>query len=122
MINKTELDGERVKKLESQMNDLKAKREQEVKDFNVKMNSLWLVDPEVDLKNHCSKVTMGYVTQGGYSYRRGRVCGLGFVPLLALYEYSMLNEDEKVGKLNSRVLVRETNSEHYHWATIDVIV
>lgn len=114
-LSKTDPDEETIEKIKEEMSRLKEKRELESSTFNAKMNSLWLSDA-TDAKNSCTRSVMGFVLEANFSLSLGQVCGLGYIPLLALYEYSLSRGEAS----RSHVLTRETNTNQYRWAKMTI--
>ena len=121
VLNETPLDQDKVRELSKEIETLKALRETENKSFVRDLNRLWLKQmgglEENVIKNSCSRPIMGWVVQGGFSYRVARNVGLGFVPALALGHWLKAQN-----KGNRFVLVREINSVQYRKAQLTVVV
>lgn len=89
--------------------------EEMVAKYSQIMRSLWLPDPE-NVKNFCSRETFGFVTQGDFSFTNAKGQSIGYIVLRALPKLLHRN-----GKKKNLVLVRDTNSRQYRFATIEVI-
>ncbi|XP_026479696.1 ribonucleases P/MRP protein subunit POP1-like [Ctenocephalides felis] len=79
-----------------------------------KMKELWLPEKIPTVRNQCSREVMGYVTQGGFSFTQHAGLCLGFVTLRSLIQLRSLFS-------NNIVLVRNTTSRKYSFASINVI-
>uniref|UniRef100_A0AAQ5WYS7 Uncharacterized protein n=1 Tax=Amphiprion ocellaris TaxID=80972 RepID=A0AAQ5WYS7_AMPOC len=78
---------------------------------------LW-PDPLPSVTSHCSRVTLGWATQGDFSLSSGCGEALGFVSVAGLLS-TLLNQPlEHRGKL----LLRNPNSLHYRFAKINIEV
>nr|CAG4640936.1 EOG090X07PD [Eulimnadia texana] len=73
------------------------------------MKKLWL--PKVkSIRDCCSRQVMGFVTSGGFSLKRGKGFGRGYVVGASLCQLQ-----------SRRVLVRNTNSLLFKWAILEVV-
>lgn len=78
---------------------------------------LW-PDPLPSVTSHCSRVTLGWVTQGDFSLSVGCGEALGFVSVTGLL-HTLLNQPvEHRGKL----LLRNPSSLHYRFVKLDIDV
>ncbi|XP_031589392.1 ribonucleases P/MRP protein subunit POP1 [Oreochromis aureus] len=78
---------------------------------------LW-PDPLPSVASHCSRVTVGWVTQGDFSMSAGCGEALGFVSVAGLLNTLLNQTSEHKGKL----LLRNPTSLHYRFAKINVEV
>lgn len=78
---------------------------------------LW-PDPLPSVASHCSRVTVGWVTQGDFSMSAGCGEALGFVSVAGLLNTLLNQTREHKGKL----LLRNPTSLHYRFAKINVEV
>ena len=117
VLNRLKPDGEKVKEMQKGLDESKAKREKENEEFNFKMKEMWLPDQK-GVKDACSRQMMGFLSDGGYSYRIGKSVGVGFVPLVALADYVEVVRQ----KGQPLVLVREAELSQYRFAKMSVIV
>ncbi|XP_056142227.1 ribonucleases P/MRP protein subunit POP1 [Lampris incognitus] len=78
---------------------------------------LW-PDPLPSVTSHCSRVTLGWVTQGDFSLSAGCGEALGFVSLTGLLN-TLLNQPEKQ---RGMVLLRNPTSLQYRFAKINLEV
>lgn len=78
---------------------------------------LW-PDPLPSITSHCSRVTLGWVTQGDFSLSAGGGEALGFVSVTALVHTLLSQPSEHRGL----VLLRNPSSLHYHFAKINIEV
>ncbi|CAL8247944.1 unnamed protein product [Lota lota] len=76
---------------------------------------LW-PDPLPSVTSHCSRVTLGWVTQGDFSLSAGCGEALGLVSLEGLVHTLMAQPAEQRGL----VLLRNPSALHYRWAKINV--
>ena len=106
--------------LVAEVRALKRKRE-EVNTAYVKgQEHLWLPgNLSRGLKNECSRSLIGFIVEGGYSYRSGKAVGLGFVPAVALEEFI-----ETTNTLGCRriVLTRQPDMVRYRSAMMTVVI
>ncbi|XP_047453905.1 ribonucleases P/MRP protein subunit POP1 isoform X2 [Mugil cephalus] len=78
---------------------------------------LW-PDPLPNVISHCSRVTLGWVTQGDFSLSAGCGEALGFVSVVGLLNTLLNQPAEHRGKL----LLRNPASLHYRFAKINIEV
>uniref|UniRef100_A0AAX7T262 Uncharacterized protein n=1 Tax=Astatotilapia calliptera TaxID=8154 RepID=A0AAX7T262_ASTCA len=78
---------------------------------------LW-PDPLPSVASHCSRVTVGWVTQGDFSMSAGCGEALGFVSVAGLLNTLLNQTCEHKGKL----LLRNPTSLHYRFAKINIEV
>lgn len=78
---------------------------------------LW-PDPLPSVTTHCSRVTVGWVTQGDFSMSAGCGEALGFVSVAGLLN-TLLNQ---TSEHRGRLLLRNPNSLHYRFAKINIEV
>ncbi|XP_006796033.1 ribonucleases P/MRP protein subunit POP1 [Neolamprologus brichardi] len=78
---------------------------------------LW-PDPLPSVASHCSRVTVGWVTQGDFSMSAGCGEALGFVSVAGLLNTLLNQTSEHKGKL----LLRNPTSLHYRFAKINIEV
>ncbi|XP_041843541.1 ribonucleases P/MRP protein subunit POP1 isoform X2 [Melanotaenia boesemani] len=78
---------------------------------------LW-PDPLPSVTSHCSRVTLGWVTQGDFSLSAGCGEALGFVSVAGLLNTLLNQPIEHRGKL----LLRNPTSLHYRFAKINIEV
>ncbi|XP_030605968.1 ribonucleases P/MRP protein subunit POP1 isoform X2 [Archocentrus centrarchus] len=78
---------------------------------------LW-PDPLPSVTSHCSRVTVGWVTQGDFSMSAGCGEALGFVSVAGLLNTLLNQTSEHRGKL----LLRNPTSLHYRFAKINIEV
>ena len=71
------------------------------------------------LKDECSRSLLGFVVEGGYSYRAGKAVGLGFVPVVALAE--LIEVTEQMG-CRGKVLTRQPDTAQYRTAMMEVVI
>lgn len=114
ILDKVNPDQDKCDKLQKKIDDLKVLRANQNDGFNAKMNDLWLTDNPESIKDSASRTVLGFVVNGGYSYRRGKSIGVGFVPYLAL-------ERMEFDKKGSKCLVRECQASIYRWAQLEII-
>ena len=76
---------------------------------------LW-PDPLPSVTSHCSRVTLGWVTQGDFSLSVGCGEALGLVSLEGLVHTLMAQPAEQRGL----VLLRNPSALHYRWAKINI--
>jgi len=74
----------------------------------------------VDVVNMASRLTLGFVVEGGFSHNLGCGFGVGFVSLPGLLKLFSENLSERRKSLS--VLVRPTTSLHYHAAELSLVV
>lgn len=82
------------------------------------MRKLWLPGSE-SVKNCCSRTIIGFVSEGDYSFTNARTCGVGYVSFGGLLELLVLLKN--MGKQSSNVLVRNTSTSQYRFASLDII-
>ena len=109
---------EKVGAMQAGLDGAKTKREGENERFNARMRELWLPANGGIVKDACCRQLVGFLSDGGYSYRLGKSVGVGFVPLVALADY--LEAVRECGQ--PLVLVRETTMAQYRFAKMSVIV
>merc|ERR1711874_598546 len=73
-----ELDEEKLKLVETNLGVLKKMRNAENLDFKNKVEDLW-VGKFSSVKDSCTRPIIGYLCEGGYSYRLGGSVGVGYV-------------------------------------------
>lgn len=78
---------------------------------------LW-PDPLPSVTSHCSRVTLGWVTQGDFSLSAGCGEAVGFVSVVGLLNTLFNQPAEHRGK----VLLRNPTSLHYRFAKINIEV
>ncbi|XP_060535867.1 ribonucleases P/MRP protein subunit POP1 [Cylas formicarius] len=81
--------------------------------YTAEMRGLWLPDATT-VRASCSRQVAGFVTHGDFSFATGGAKGVGYVAAGALCELGAPPH-------RRRVLVRNTNSRLYRWASIRVI-
>lgn len=92
----------------------KVKRnKRELSDYVKRMRELWLPSTLNSVRDIGSRETMGYVSQGAFSFTEAHACGVGYVA------YNALDALLKSG-LN-QVLIRNTTSRTYRLANIQII-
>ena len=86
---------EQIKKVSTQLDELKEERRQKNVEFSTEMSTLWIDDingGDDDVKsdfvptvrNSSTREIIGYVQFGGTCYRKSSHVGLGFVPMTAV--------------------------------------
>uniref|UniRef100_A0A3P9JBL1 POP1 homolog, ribonuclease P/MRP subunit n=1 Tax=Oryzias latipes TaxID=8090 RepID=A0A3P9JBL1_ORYLA len=75
-------------------------------------------DPLPSITSHCSRVTLGWVTEGDFSLSAGCGEALGFVSVAGLLNTLLSQPEEHRGK----VLLRNPSSLHYRFAQINIEV
>ncbi|XP_038147770.1 ribonucleases P/MRP protein subunit POP1 [Cyprinodon tularosa] len=75
-------------------------------------------DPLPSVTSHCSRVTLGWVTQGDFSLSVGCGEALGFVSVSGLLDTLLKQPVEHRGKL----LLRNPSSLHYRWVKLNIDV
>uniref|UniRef100_A0A3P9LKX5 POP1 homolog, ribonuclease P/MRP subunit n=1 Tax=Oryzias latipes TaxID=8090 RepID=A0A3P9LKX5_ORYLA len=75
-------------------------------------------DPLPSITSHCSRVTLGWVTEGDFSLSAGCGEALGFVSVGGLLNTLLSQPEEHRGK----VLLRNPSSLHYRFAQINIEV
>ncbi len=105
-----------MKSLQSEHDQLNAKRKEERSGFAVASRGFWLPEPE-GLLASCARTVVGFTTGGAFSYRRGVCAGIGFAPATAL---SGSQEGLKVDKKGRLLLVRNKEETVYHFAWVKV--
>lgn len=78
---------------------------------------LW-PDPLPSITSHCSRVTLGWVTQGDFSLSAGCGEALGFVSVAGLLN-TLVNQPREHGGM---LLLRNPTSLHYRFAKINIEV
>lgn len=71
------------------------------------------------LKYECCRSLLGFVMEGGYSYRAGKAVGLGFVPAMALVEF--IEGSEQLCS-RGKVLTRQPDTAQYRTAMMEVVI
>ena len=71
------------------------------------------------LRDVCSRSLLGFIVEGGYSYRAGKAVGLGFVPAVALVE--LINATEQPCR-RGKVLTRQPDTAQYRFAMMEVVI
>lgn len=89
------------------------KNKTEPSEYVKQMRELWLPSNISSVRNIGSRETMGYISQGAFSFTEAHSCGVGYVTYNALN--TLLN------KGLSQVLVRNTSSRKYRVAKIEII-
>ena len=117
VLNQVETDAETVENLTDEIDILKRKREDENESYvQDKQREMWL--PKCDnVKDSCSRTILGFLVEGGYSYRVGKHSGLGFVSLWGLGEYLAQKTCPE-----ALVLVRQTTSLQYRFAKMSIVL
>ncbi|VVD03183.1 unnamed protein product [Leptidea sinapis] len=77
------------------------------------MRELWLPANTSNVRYCCIRETMGYITQGTFSFTEAKSCGIGYVAFNALTKLLETGSD--------KVLVRNTTSRKYRLATVKII-
>lgn len=75
-------------------------------------------DPLPSITSHCSRVTLGWITEGDFSLSAGCGEALGFVSVGGLLNTLLSQPEEHRGK----VLLRNPSSLHYRFAQINIEV
>ncbi|RVE62207.1 hypothetical protein OJAV_G00154720 [Oryzias javanicus] len=83
----------------------------------LKVSGVW-PDPLPSITSHCSRVTLGWVTEGDFSLSAGCGQALGFVSVPGLLNTLLSQPEEHRGK----VLLRNPSSLHYRLARISIEV
>lgn len=98
--------------IRSKIDKIKGEREKENSKYNIKLRQLWIpeVSQDQDFKSITSRQAIGFLCQGGFSFRIGKSVGLGYVPLLALKHLS-----------GSQVLVKGRGQDQYRVAKLQVV-
>ena len=118
VAERKKLDQQVVRNMKEKINRLKASREQEVKNYADKMRNLWVPEKIDNVKESCSRTVIGFVTNGNFSYRIGKMVGLGFIAASAFKV--LFQKDTLQANQRSLVLVRETHSAQYNFAQISI--
>ena len=71
------------------------------------------------LKDVSSRSLLGFIVEGGYSYRAGKAVGLGFVPAVALVE---LIDGMQQLCCPGKVLTRQPDTAQYRSAMMEVVI
>ena len=126
-----EIDEEKLKVAENSLMVLKKLRENENLEFKNKADKLWIGEFN-SVKNSCIRPVMGFVRDGGYSFREGGSVGVGYVAWKAWEDWKINGclgncsekkmDDYSKKKSKLLVLVKETSSLQYRFATLDVII
>jgi hypothetical protein len=109
------LDGKVKAELEAEVKRLKKEREEANEAFVRKTELLWVPEECLTGKDSSSRTLIGWVTEGGYSYRAGKAVGLGFVTALALDEHLSSGS-------GATVMTREADSVQYRLARMDIVI
>ena len=103
-----------------QVRALKRRREEVNAAYVKRQEHLWLPgNLSQNLKNECSRTLIGFIVEGGYSYRSGVAVGLGFVPAVALEEF--IEATIHLG-CRGKVLTRQPDMVRYRSAMMTVVI
>ena len=102
------------------MKELKRRREDANTDYVKEQEDLWMPRglPH-GLKDGCSRSLLGFIVEGGYSYRAGKAVGLGFVPVIAMAE--LIEEVDQLG-CRGKVMTRQPDTAQYRSAMVEVVI
>lgn len=94
------------------LNEVKVLRDTKNEIYNAEMGNLWFPDPEsVDgIRDSCSRKVVGFVVNGGFSQRRGKAAGVGFI----------VGEAFKLIQINNLALVRDPKSNVYRKVNVKI--
>merc|ERR1712059_210707 len=117
VTNDEKPDEARLEKLTASLADLKSHRELENTKYEGQSEKLWLSDC-TEVRSSATRDLMGWVTRGGYCYRKGGEVGTGLVTLRGYIAW--LNRF-KYEASHRFVLVREPTSLQYRRAKMSII-
>lgn len=81
-----------------------------------KMCELWLPTSPASIRHQCTKEVLGYLTQCQFVFHEAKVSGIGYVTVNGIRKLSKLYR----GRKSNQVLVRDSKSLIYRWATISI--
>lgn len=84
--------------------------------YLTEMHDLWLPSDFTNVRNQCSRETIGYVVKGDFCFSDAKSVGIGYITLksiLCLLEKFLINKN--------LVLIRNTHSRQYRYAFIEII-
>ncbi|XP_077289093.1 POP1 ribonuclease P/MRP subunit [Arctopsyche grandis] len=87
-----------------------------IQNYLSRMRELWLSSNLDNVRNQCSRETIGYVVKGDFSFTEAKSAGVGYVALKSL---EILLKKRTSNK--TLVLVRNTLSRQYRYASLDII-
>ena len=88
----------------------------EHKEAEVTTKCDFMMDENLNITNNCSREVFGFVNSGGFSFSSAHGGGIGFVKMAEFIDYIT-----KTPKKQCLVLIRNTTSFQYRFATVSVI-
>lgn len=85
-----------------------------VSDQYKKMCNLWIPENPKTIKNQCSRLVIGYITDSGFTYTEAKSCGIGYIVAPALKPLMGIS-----GK-KTLLLLRNTNTRNYRFGEIKI--
>ena len=111
-----DIDENKIKAMDTSLSNLKKLREAENGSYSELNEKLWSKEHPL-LRKGCSRELLGWIVNGGYSYRKGCEIGEGLITLRGLLCWKQC-----FNKMSeSFVFVREPSSLQYRRATMKVI-
>lgn len=81
------------------------------------MRELWLPTTQKYIRKQCSRDVFGYLTQCQFDFIAANVTGIGYVTSRGLEALGKIKSNRKYC---NKVLIRDPNSLHYRFATIQI--